>query len=69
MMSIAKRWRVVKAALTQNWHTHQCGSCRAEWWCQGSACELSRTEDECATCFVKAHDQWIARQARRKVWV
>lgn len=59
MMRLRKRWLVVKAALTQSWHTHRCGSCQAEWWCQGSACELLRPEDQCAACFVVAHDAWL----------
>jgi hypothetical protein len=65
-MSLAQRWRIVKAAFMQSWHEHTCQHCGTQWFCQGERCELW-PGNECATCATNAFDQWLERQARKAV--
>jgi hypothetical protein len=65
-MTWRKRLRVIKAALTQQWHTHSCEDCDLTWHCQGKACNVWPV-GPCADCQRKAFDSFHNRaQVARK---
>jgi hypothetical protein len=65
---LRKRLRVLKAALTQEWHEHRCcePDCRQVWVCQGQSCR-PWPDDRCQECDIKAVERFNERQ-RGKVW-
>lgn len=64
-MTWAKRWRVLVAALTQDWHEHQC-QCGQTQWVEGT--ETWGDPGECVPCETKAFEAWQARyQAREQL--
>jgi hypothetical protein len=66
-MSLRKRLRVLKAALTQEWHEHRCVTCRTVWVCQGSKCR-PWPDDQCATCEAEAFEQAVVKDYRLREW-
>lgn len=58
---LVKRLRIVRAALTQSWHEHQC-SCGATWFCMTAVCasEAQPVVDVCQSCESQSADKWLA---------
>jgi len=74
---LKKRWRVLKAAITQDWHTHSCRheGCDETWLCMGKECRSMWPENECRThaeqgqqALAQLSEDFILRQ-RRRLWV
>jgi hypothetical protein len=64
-MSIRKRLRVLKAALTQDWREVTCPTCGFMWFTQQDG-ELW-PGGQCAECEAKQFEQVVLRD-RRRVW-
>lgn len=60
-----KRFRVVKAALTQDWREVTCPVCGFMWFTQQDGSPWPN--DVCAECEEKQFEQVVLRD-RRKVW-
>lgn len=46
-MTFRKRWRVITAALFQEWHEKTCAECEAKWMALGPHTELIAICDAC----------------------
>jgi hypothetical protein len=66
-MSITRRLRILKAALTQRWHVHHC-NCGEVWYCMApQMCGWSPVHhDQCQHCEGLAHAQWMIQQAQQE---
>jgi hypothetical protein len=62
-MTLAKRWRVIVAALSQDWHEHKC-KCGRTQWVEGT--DTWTDETECGPCETKAFNSWVAKYEARE---
>jgi hypothetical protein len=62
-MTLAKRWRVIVAAIRQDWHEHKC-KCGRTQWVEGT--DTWTDQSECVPCESKAFEAWQARHEARE---
>jgi hypothetical protein len=64
-MSITRRLRILKAALTQRWHVHHC-NCGEVWYCMApKVCGWSEAHlDRCQHCEADAHERAYVMSAQ-----
>jgi hypothetical protein len=55
-----KRLRILRAALTQDWHEHTCPQCQSRWFCQVGLCEGQL----CASCDAALYEGWRVNDLR-----
>jgi hypothetical protein len=67
LAQLKKRWRILRAALQQDWHEHRCRSCRHVWLCQGRNCR-PWPDDECPDCEVAGFEEHVILKFGKVVW-